>query len=184
VRAAGAHYAITIKANHKPLHEAAGAAFAAAEATGRLAFHERSEQAHDRHERRRAAVLPRPPAAPAFPGLVALGRIEAERLLGDGTREHHVRYIALSQRLSPARLLEVVRTHWSVENHLHWPLDIVFHEDNARTRKDYAPENLAVIRRMALDILRSHPADKSIARKMKLAAWSKPFFFELFTYLR
>lgn len=184
VRASGAHYAITIKANHKPLHDAAIAAFAAAEAKDRLAFHERSERGHDRRERRRASVLAPPAGAPTLPGLVAFGRIEAERVDAAGERETHTRYIALSRRLSPARLLEVVRTHWSVENHLHWPLDVVFHEDDARTRKDYGPENLAVIRRIALDILRSHPANKSIARKMKLAAWSKSFFLELFTYMR
>ena len=102
----------------------------------------------------------------------------------DGKPTTAMRYVALSKRLSPARVLEVTRTHWSVENDLHWQLDVVFHEDDARTRKNYAPENLAVIRRMALDILRSHPADKSIARKMKLATWSKPFFFELFAHMR
>ena len=73
-----------------------------------------------------------------------------------------------------------MRTHWSVENHCHWPLDVVFHEDDARTRKNNAPQNLAVIRRMALDILKAHPDPRSPARKMKLAAWRKDFFFELF----
>jgi hypothetical protein len=71
-----------------------------------------------------------------------------------------------------------------VENNLHWQLDVVFHEDDQRSRKDFAPENLAVIRRLSLDILRTHPADKSIARKMKLAAWSKPFFYELFAHMQ
>jgi hypothetical protein len=57
------------------------------DAAGRLVVHERCEHAHDRHERRRVAVLPRPPTAPAFPGLVAVGRIEAERTLAGGARE-------------------------------------------------------------------------------------------------
>ena len=92
--------------------------------------------------------------------------------------------MVLSKRLSPERMLEVTRTHWSVENQLHWLLDVVFNEDDARTRKNYAPENLAVIRRMALDILRAHPDNRSVARKMKLAAWKKEFFFELFAYMR
>jgi len=184
VRATGAHYALGLKANHQPLYRAAIAAFAAAEADGRLAVHDRQEYGHGRRERRRASVIPRPAQGPALPGLAAFGRIEAERLLADGERETQVRYFALSKRLSAARLFDVVRTHWSIENHLHWALDVVFHEDDARTRKDYAPQNLAIIRRIALDILRSHPADKSIARKMKLAAWSKPFFLELFAYMR
>jgi len=184
VRATGAHYALGLKANHGPLYAAAGAAFAEAEAAGKLVVHECSESGHARHERRRVAVVAKPANAPAFPGLVAIARIEAERRVADGKLTTAMRYIALSKRLSPARVLEVTLTHWSVENNLHWQLDVVFHEDDARTRKNYAPQNLAVIRRMALDILRSHPADKSIARKMKLAAWKKSFFFELFACMR
>ena len=69
-------------------------------------------------------------------------------------------------------------------HHLHWVLDVVFHEDDAHTRKNHAPGNLAVIRRMALDMLRAHPDKRSIARKMKMAVWSKAFFQELFSYVR
>ena len=184
VRATGAHYALGLKANHGPLYAAAGTAFAQAEAAGKLIVHEHSESGHDRFERRRVAVVARPANAPAFPGLVAIARIEAERRVAGGKPTTAMRYIALSKRLSPARVLEVIRAHWSVENDLHWQLDVVFHEDDARTRKNNAPQNLAVIRRMALDILRSHPAEKSISRKMKLAAWKMSFFFELFTYMR
>ncbi len=184
VRTCGADYAIGLKANNRPLYQAACAAFAAAEAKGRIDSHERHDRGHDRHESRRAAVIAAPRGVPAFPGLVAFGRIEAERRLAKGKIETATRYILLSKRLAPARLLEVTRAHWSVENDLHWQLDVAFHEDDARTRKDFGPENHAVIRRVALDILRAHPADKSIARKMKLAAWSKPFFYELFTHLQ
>ncbi len=90
----------------------------------------------------------------------------------------------LSRRLKPEKLLTVTRTHWSIENHLHWTLDVVFEEDDARTRKDYGPENLAVIRRLAHNILRLHPSPKSISRKMRAAMWSKDFFFELFAHMR
>ena len=81
-------------------------------------------------------------------------------------------------------MLEVIRKHWSVENQLHWPLDVVFNEDDARTRKNYGPQNLAVLRRIALDILRAHPDNRSVARKMKLAAWKKEFFLELFAHMQ
>jgi predicted transposase YbfD/YdcC len=67
---------------------------------------------------------------------------------------------------------------------LHRQLDVVFRKDNARIRKDNAPGNLSVIRRMAPDILRAHPMPRSIARKMNLARWNKPFFFEVFSYVR
>lgn len=184
VRASGAHYALGLKSNHGPLYAAAGAGFAKAEAAGTLVIHECSEKGHGRGETRRVAVVAKPAEAPDFPGLVAIARIEAERRNAKGKIDTALRYIALSKRLSPARVLEVTRAHWSVENDLHWQLDVVFREDDARTRKNYAPQNLAVIRRIALDILRHHPAEKSIARKMKLAAWSMPFLFELFTHMR
>ena len=64
-----------------------------------------------------------------------------------------------SPSASARALLEVVRAHWSVENQLHWPLDVVFDEDDARSRKTHAPENLAVLRRLALNMLRAHPSD-------------------------
>src|SRR6267154_3722983 len=77
VRATGAHYALGLKANHGPLYAAAGTAFAQAEAAGKLVVHEHSESGHGRLERRRVAVVAKPANAPAFPGLVALARIEA-----------------------------------------------------------------------------------------------------------
>jgi predicted transposase YbfD/YdcC len=184
VRQRKAHYALKLKANHGPLFNCALAGFAAAETSGKLAVFAQSQTAHDRHELRRASIIPRPADAPAFPGLAAIGRIEAERRRGDGKLTKAVHYVVLSKRLSPERMLEVVRTHWTVENQLHWQLDVVFNEDDARARKNNAPANLGVLRRMALDILRAHPDTRSIARKMKLATWKKEFFYELFTHMQ
>lgn len=183
VLAAKAQYALGLKANHGPLFAAAEQGFAAATD---LAFFETRERAHGRLEWRRASVLPvsRLPALPAFAGLKAIGRIESERTGSNGKLETDVRYFVLSKRLSPARLAEVVRTHWSIENELHWTLDVVFREDDARTRKDNAPQNLAVIRRLAQNILRAHPLDKPLVSKMRKANWNKQFFFELFAQMR
>jgi predicted transposase YbfD/YdcC len=183
VRATGAHYALKLKANNAPLFACVEAAFSLADAGGKLAVYEESESGHDRQERRRASVIAKPADAPAFPDLVAIGRIETERQ-ANGKLARKVHYVLLSKRLAPKRMLEVTRTHWSVENQLHWPLDVVFNEDDARTRKNYGPQNLAVLRRIAIDILRAHPDNRSVGRKMKLAAWKKEFFFELFAHLR
>ena len=181
--AAKAHYVLGLKANHGPLFAVAQQGFAAAGAG--LASFASEERRHGRIERRRASVLPigQPASHPAFPGLKAIGRIEAERTTPDGRTTTAIRYLVLSRRLKPEKLLTVTRTHWSIENHLHWTLDVVFEEDDARTRKDYGPENLAVIRRLAHNILRLHPSPKSISRKMR-AMWSKDFFFELFAHMR
>jgi predicted transposase YbfD/YdcC len=181
---AKAHYALGLKGNHGPLHKAAVEAFAAADAAGELPFHETQDQAHGRRERRRASVIAVPAGAPDFPGLKALGRIEAERADAKGKTSIETRYVALSKQLTPRKLNDVVRAHWSVENQLHWQLDVVFDEDDARTRKDNAPQNLAVIRRIALDILTAHPDKRSVSRKMKLAGWQQSFFFELFAHMR
>jgi predicted transposase YbfD/YdcC len=180
---AKADYALGLKANNALLYAEAERAFAkAAEQAPSVAS---EEKAHGRIERRRASVLAAPIAARALlPGLKALARIDAERTGTNGKTETDTRYFALSRKLTPAKLAQVVRAHWSIENQLNWVLDVVFDEDAARTRKDYAPENLAVIRRLAHNILRMHPSEDSISRKMRRASWSKDFFFELFAYMR
>jgi predicted transposase YbfD/YdcC len=180
---AKADYALGLKANNAPLHAEAERAFAAAGPDTPVIATE--EKAHGRIERRRASVVPAPTAARALlPGLKAFGRIEAERIATNGKRDTATRYIALSRKLTPAKMAETARAHWTVENQLHWVLDVVFHEDNARTRKDYGPENLATIRRLAQNILRMHPSTASISSKMRRAMWSKDFFYELFAHLR
>ena len=184
IRAAGAHYALKLKGNNGPLHACAIKAFEKADADGALPSWESVDQAHDRIERRRASLVAPPTQAPAFPGLALLGRIESERRNAKGEVTSFTHYVALSKRMAPKTMLETVRAYWGVENNLHWPLDVVFNEDDARTRKNHAPQNLSIIRRMALDILRTHPDKRSVARKMKLAAWKKEFLFELFTHMR
>jgi predicted transposase YbfD/YdcC len=181
-----AHYALGLKANRGRLYSCAEKGFAAADATGDIAFHETREAGHGRTETRRASILPLKALneVPDFPGLKAIGRIEASRATGKEPGQTAVRYVALSKVLSPAKLAEVVRAHWTIENQLHWSLDVVFHEDDARTRKDNAPQNLAIIRRIARNILAAHPLDKPIASKMRKANWSKEFFYDLFTHLR
>src|SRR5579885_454314 len=152
VRAQGGHYALKLKGNNGPLYACATKAFARADATKRGApFCETSETGHDRFERRRVSIVTAPREA-NLPGLAAFGRIESERRKAGGKAETFLYYAALSKRLTPRKLLEVIREHWSVENNLHWPLDIVFDEDDARSRKNHAPQNLSFIRRMALDI--------------------------------
>lgn len=184
IRAQGGHYALKLKGNNGPLHACAAKAFARAEADGGASFYETRQSGHDRFERRRVSVLVAPKDAPVLPSLTMFGRIESERRKAEGKAQTCVYYAALSKRQTPRQLMEIIREHWTVENNLHWPLDVVFDEDDARTRKNHAPQNLSFIRRMALDILRAHPDERSLARKMKLAAWSKEFFFELFTHMQ
>lgn len=180
---AKADYALGLKANHGPLYAETERLFA--QAGVEVPSFTSEEKAHGRTEWRCASVLPAPTAARALlPGLKALGCIEARRTLANGKTATDKRYVALSRKPTAEKLAEIVRAHWSIENQLHWILDVVFDEDAARTRKDYGPENLAVIRRLAQNILRMHPSDDSISRKMRRASWSKDFFFELFAQMR
>ena len=184
VLAAKADDAITLKRNNGPLHQAAEEAFAQAAAPARF---EASQTGHGRVERRLAEVVTLPtrhPARARMPGLKAFGRIQAERRRADSAPETATRYVALSRPCSPERLLDTMRQHWSIENQSHWVLDVVFREDEARSRKDHAPENLAVIRRIAHGLLSAHPVKDTMTGKIRRAMWSKDFFLSIFTHMR
>ncbi|GJE02532.1 ISAs1 family transposase [Methylobacterium isbiliense] len=114
------------------------------------------------------------PNRPTMPALATLGRIGAtvER---DGKTTTSTRYYLSSARLSAAAFAKAVRGHWAIENGLHWVLDTAFREDDARARKNHAPENLAIIRKLALNVLRAARPDISIRRKRKRAGWSDAF---------
>lgn len=183
IRAAGADYVLGLKANQPKLHAAAEATFAQAEEAA--ASDTRCEENHGWVEQRMARVVPAPAAANALlPGWVAFGRVVSVRQIGEGRREEHTRTFALSRKLPASRFAMLVRAHCGIENHLHWTLDVVFHEADARSRKNYAPENLALLRRLARNILEAHPSDQPIRKKMKLASWSKDYLFEAFTHVR
>ena len=116
----------------------------------------------------------------AFPGLAAVAKVTATREI-DGKRTTSSRYYLLSTPLGAARLAQVVRTHWHIENRLHWVLDVVMDEDQARARKDHAPENLARLRRFALNLLRANPDRGSTRGKIKRAGWDDGFLLKLLT---
>ena len=121
----------------------------------------------------------------AFPGIAAVARITSRRrLTGRPADEPLVRYFLLSKHLPARRLLHIVRSHWGIENQLHWVLDVAFDEDANRARKDNAPENLAVLRSLALNIIRSHPDQASIRRKIKRAGWDDAFLLSMLSQMR
>ena len=83
----------------------------------------------------------------------------------------------LSTSLAAAPLAAVVRAHWHIENRLHWVLDVVLDEDQARARKDHAPENLARLRRSALNVLRANPDQGSTRLGRAPVPAPRPYFF-------
>ena len=124
-------------------------------------------------------------AANRFPGVVALARVTSRRRpRGKRAEKPAVRYYLLSKYLPAKRLLATVRSHWGIENRLHWVLDVVFDEDGNRSRKDNAPENLAILRRLALNIIRCHPARISMRQKVKRAGWDDAFLLDILSHMR
>ena len=101
-----------------------------------------------------------------MPDLAAIACVEADRIV-DGKTTRATRYYLSSAPLDPERFAEVVRAHRAIENSLHWVLDVTFDEDRARNRKDNGPENLAILRRLTLNLLRTARPKLSISRKRK-----------------
>jgi len=90
----------------------------------------------------------------------------------------------MSKYISPKRFLCVTRSHWGIENGLHWTLDVLFAEDASRARKDNAPENLAILRKLALNIHRTHPYAASLRRKIKRAGWDNDYLMATLSHMR
>jgi predicted transposase YbfD/YdcC len=183
VRDAGGDYVLALKGNQFKLVKQAAAAHDAA--AHKAAIHEHEGQAHGRHEIRRAFVIPftQAPSAYALVGLKALARVESWRTQ-DGKTTHTVRAYALSRRMTPKEVLRVVRNHWAIENHLHWQLDVLMAEDQTRNRKNNAPANLAVLRRLALNILRAEPTNIPLSHKRLKARWNNEDLLQLMTHMR
>jgi predicted transposase YbfD/YdcC len=141
---------------------------------------------HDRSEWRRAVVIRDTKLADKhnFPGIVAIARVSCRRKPQGKRSEPLVRYFLLSKYMSAKRILEVTRSHWSIENQLHWILDVIFDEDGCRARKDNAPENLAILRGLALNIARAHPGAIPMRRKIKRAGWNNTFLLSMLGHMR
>lgn len=179
VVAAGGDYALAVKGNQPALLRDAKAALAAGK-NAKTA--ETTDSEHGRDEQRQITLVDAPHLGRVhdFPGLKAVARVVSRRN-GDEAE----RIYLLSIRSSPEQVLATVRDHWGIENRLHWALDVVLDEDRDRTRKDNGPPNLAILRRLALNVIRAHPDTKTpLRRKIKRAAWEPEFLLSLFANMR
>ena len=114
----------------------------------------------------------------AGPASRPIGKVTASRE-ANGKTTRQSRYYLLSATLSPESFNSVVREHWGIENRLHWVLDVVMNEDQARKRKDNGPNNLAVLRHMALNIIKADTSKGSNRGKFKRAGWNNDFLAKL-----
>jgi predicted transposase YbfD/YdcC len=113
-----------------------------------------------------------------WPGLAAIGKVDRTRET-KGKTTGETAYYLFSAPLSPERGNEVVRSHWGVENRLHWRLDVTMNEDQDRTRLDNGPHNLAVLRHMALNVMQKDKSKNSLRGKFMRAGWDDRYMAQL-----
>lgn len=177
-------YVLALKENQSAIFADVERRFA--EATHADTFGSETRSSHGRSEQRTASVIGNSSLAKThnFPGIRALAQVHTLRRIEGRPDEAKTRYFLLSRSLRADKLLEIVRTHWTIENQLHWVLDVVFDEDGARNRKDNGPQNIALVRKIALNLLRSHPDKASIRRKIKKAGWDDMFLLSVLAQMR
>jgi predicted transposase YbfD/YdcC len=180
-------YILAAKDNQPTLHAEIQAAFAAAETKDGPGHREYAtcERGHGRHELRTVRVLPAAgnlsaSQCDAWLGLLTLVmvvRVVACKATGVVTKE--VSYFISSLRPNAHRIGRAIRGHWSIENGLHWVLDVVFREDARRLYDRTAAENVAFLNRLALSLLRGDPSKGSLKVKRKRAGWNIQYLAEL-----
>jgi predicted transposase YbfD/YdcC len=184
----GADYVISLKGNQEVLHEATRAFFEEAREerfeTVPHAYTETVDKEHGRFEARRYWVTAQLDyfrhQREEWAGLTSVGMVEAERTV-DGVTSKEVRYFISSLPGDDAvKFASAVRRHWTVENNLHWVLDVAFGEDDSRVRKDNAPENMAMLRHLALNLLKADTTTKvGVQTRRKKAGWDERYLAHL-----
>ena len=123
-----------------------------------------------------------------WPGLRSIVMVQTVRELGihSGAKpgakiERETRFYIASAAAAAETLGSAIRSHWSIENGLHWVMDMVFRDDECRIRKQNAPANFATVKHMASNLLRRAPGKDSLRVKRRLAAWDDDFLASLIT---
>ena len=174
----GGDYVLALKRNQPSLHQAVAAYFADP-ATCDLQRLQSVEKDHGRIETRTTLLSHevgwldagrRYPGEPRFPHLASLiaTTTHTERA---GRTTQETRYFISSARLHPERAAQAIRSHWGVES-LHWVLDVIFKEDQSRLRRGHGARNMALVRRLAFNMVRAGKGRRSIKTARKAAGWS------------
>lgn len=183
IRRRQADYVLTVKANQGTLHQAIADAFANAQANGFSGLthdqYETVEEDHGRWERRTywtlmdPAVLRLVDPKGRWPDLRCIGKVRAERRVNGQTSVEERLFISSTDG-SAQTFGQAVRWHWGVENSVHWVLDVVWREDDSRMLVGKGPENLAVLRRIALNVVRQDQNSKKSLKMRQFRACLDP----------
>jgi predicted transposase YbfD/YdcC len=123
------------------------------------------------------------PGAPRFPKLATIAMVESQIERGDKIETERRSYIS-SRTLSAESFADAVRSHWAIENNLHWTLDVTFNEDQSRLRIGHGAKNMAVVRHFALNLVRQAGDKRSIKRRRKRASWDPQYLLQILQPLR
>lgn len=174
-----ADYILALKGNQSTLHEDVRLFFEEKSKEVPWNCHSTTDGEHGRIEERSCTVTDNIAwlkERHGWQGLQTIVQIKAKRThKKTGKAEEETRYYISTLPPDAAKIMASVRAHWSIENNLHWCLDVTFREDACRTRKDHAALNLAVIRHTALNLLKRSTAKLSIKKKQCKAAWNEQF---------
>ena len=184
-----ADYLLALKENHGQLYEDVTLLFDDLEQSDFTAYAYDTDKTvdknHGRIEIREAWVITEPTllaalrTAEKWPQLSAVVKVRAQRYL-KGEHSVESRYFIASFSDCAARFLECVRTHWAIENSLHWVLDIAFREDECRLRKDHGAQNFAIVRHIALNLLKQDQQLKvGIKNKRLRAGWDQDYLLSV-----
>jgi len=180
-----ADYVLAVKGNQKTLHKHIESAFIRADderLNRQMAppdVAQTQARGHGRLETRVCRVLPDDTLGD-WAGAQSIVQLTCERRIGDRV-ECETRYFISSLPPKASLLLGCIRAHWGIENSFHWVLDVVFGEDANPTRHQGRAQGLAVLRRMALNLLKRHPSKKSLRQKRYRAALKEQFLLEVLT---
>lgn len=183
--AAGGDYVLVVKGNQERLLADIQQTVAAA-LEGELperTVRQSRDQDHGRQEERTCVTVQHVAGIrdrQLWPGLTTVGMCGRERTV-NGQTTTEVSYFIGSRRMGARRYAQALRRHWGIENNLHWQLDVSFSEDESRIENRYGAANFALLRKMALSLLKQHPRKDSIARKRKRAALDTEFLGETLT---
>jgi predicted transposase YbfD/YdcC len=177
-----ADYCLAVKGNQPTLHQGLMDHFeehlADDFARTKVRRHATQETGHGREDERTYFICPVPEDLPdreRWAGLKAIGLAITSTIRG-GQECSEVRYYILSRYVSGQRFAEAVRTHWAIENRLHWQLDVTFQEDQCRIRKGHADANFSSLRRTALSLLKNETSAKvGIKNKRLTAGWDETY---------
>jgi predicted transposase YbfD/YdcC len=183
-----ADYCLAVKGNQPTLHQGIIDFFedhlADDFARRKVRRHETTERGHGREEERTYWLCPVPDDLPdreRWAGLKAIGLAIGTTRRG-GQECVDVRCYILSRFVAAKRFAEAVRTHWSIENRLHWQLDVTFQEDQCRIRKGHAGANFSSLRRTALSLLKNeHTLKAGVKNKRLNAGWDDAYLEKVLT---